>query len=154
MDLCFAADRTLGKLAKWLRILGFDTLYESDISSSWFYEHLGPDRILLTRTEKIREGFAAQRLVFVNPDQPLEQLRQVITETGITEDDVRLFFRCIRCNIPIAPIDKEDVFGLVPDYTWETHSDFQICRRCERIYWKGSHWERSLERVDKLFSPD
>ena len=154
MDLCFAADRTLGKLAKWLRILGFDTLYESDIYSSWFYEHLGADRILLTRTEKIREGFSGQRLVFVNPDQPLEQLRQVITETVITEDDVRLFSRCIHCNIPIFPIDKEDVFGLVPDYTWETHSDFKICRRCERIYWKGSHWQRSGERVDKLFSSD
>jgi len=154
MDPCFAADRNLGKLAKWLRILGFDTLYESDISAGRFYEQVGPGRILLTRTEKNRKRFTTQRVIIVTSDHPMSQLREVLDETGITKDDVRLFSRCIRCNSAIDPIGKEDVYGLVPDYIWETCDKFQICRRCGRIYWKGSHWHRSWERVKWLFHTD
>ncbi len=154
MDLCFAADRTLGKLAKWLRILGFDTLYESDASGKQFHEQLAPKRIVLTRIEKNRQAFAARRLIFITSDQPMSQLRQVIAETGITENDVRLFSRCLRCNGPIDPVDKEEVHGMVPDYIWETHNKFQACRRCERIYWQGTHWQRSRERVKWLFHTD
>ena len=154
MDPCFAADRTLGKLAKWLRILGFDTLYESDISARRFYEQVGPERVLLTRTEKSRKLFTTSRVIIITSDHPMSQLRKVLDETGITKDDVRLFSRCIRCNSAIDSIEKEDVYGLVPDYIWETCDKFQICRRCERIYWKGSHWHRSRERVKWLFHSD
>ena len=151
MDLCFAADRTLGKLAKWLRILGFDTLYKSNISAGRFYEQAGPERVLLTRTKKNRKRFPTQRVIIITSDHPMSQLREVVDETGITEDDVRLFSRCIRCNSPIDPIEKEDVYGLVPDYIWETRDRFQICRGCERIYWKGSHWQKCRDIIKKLF---
>jgi uncharacterized protein with PIN domain len=151
MNFCFAADRTLGKLSKWLRILGFDTIYESDISSTWFYDHLGQERILLTRTGRNRRQCCAQKLVFIESNDLIEQLRQVIDELAITRDDIRTFSMCIQCNCPLIDISKETVYGLVPDYIWETHHEFHVCRKCERIYWPGSHIERSMEVIKRLF---
>ena len=149
--MCLAVDRSLGKLAKWLRILGFDTLYESDVSGRRFYEQLRPERILLTRIEKNLATFTGRRVILITSDQPMSQLQQVVNETGMTENDVRLFSRCLRCNAPTEPIAKEDVYGMVPDYTWEIHEKFQFCRHCEQIYWKGSHWRRSRDILAKLF---
>ncbi len=151
MNYCFAADRTLGKLAKWLRILGFDTIFESDASSNQFYEHLDQERILLTRTAKIRDRFAAKRLVFIEADDVYEQLRQVIGELAIARKDLRVFSMCLQCNSPIIEVNKQAIYGRVPDYIWQTHDEFSRCRQCERIYWSGSHVERSMEKIERLF---
>ena len=154
MSLCFAVDRSLGTLAKWLRILGFDTAYGPDISSSQLSELLKDHRILLTRTKKIQKMFASCPQVFIIPGSLFEQLKQVVDHLGIHPGDIRPFSRCIHCNLPIDEIDKKDVYGLVPDYIWETHDEFNRCRQCKRIYWSGSHGERSLERIKKLFNND
>jgi uncharacterized protein with PIN domain len=152
MRYSFAADRTLGKLLKWLRILGFDTLFESDTSNKGFYDNLAQERILLTRTAKIRERFAAKRLVFIKADNVYEQLGQVVDDLAITRQDIRMFSMCLQCNSPIVAVGKQDVYGQVPDYTWETHAEFSKCRQCERIYWAGSHVERSREVIERLFN--
>ncbi len=151
MDYCFAADRTLGKLAKWLRILGFDTIFESDISNKTFYEHLEQERVLLTRITKIRDRLDVNRLVFIEADNVHEQLRQVLSELAITHKDIRMFSICLHCNSPIVGVNKQAIFGRVPDYIWETHDEFSTCRLCERIYWSGSHMDRSRAVVEKLF---
>jgi uncharacterized protein len=151
MNLTFAADRTLGRLAKWLRLLGFDTVYESDVSSNRFDDNLDEMRVLLTRTEKNRSRFSGHRLVFIEANDLFEQLAQVIEDLGITADDIQPFSRCIKCNIPIVDIPKESAFGLVPDYIWETHDDFSMCRQCGRIFWRGSHTERSMEKIKNMF---
>jgi len=151
MNLSFAADRTLGRLAKWLRLLGFDTVYESDVSSNRFYDNLDEMRVLLTRTEKNRSRFCGHRLIFIEANDLFEQLAQVIDELAITESDIRPFTRCIECNVPIIDLPKESVFGMVPDYIWETQDDFSRCRQCERIFWRGSHTERSMDKIKRLF---
>ena len=151
MNFCFAADRSLGKLAKWLRIMGFDTDYESDTSSRFFLEKLEKKRVLLTRTQKIKKMFADHRMVFIVSNDLTEQLKQVINEIGLTIEDIRLFSRCIQCNISIIDIDKDSVFGFVPDYVWETQERFQRCPQCDRIYWSGSHSKRSLQKIGRLF---
>ena len=151
MKYSFAADRTLGKLVKWLRILGFDTLFESDISNKEFYDNLAQDRILLTRTAKIRKQFAAKRLVFVKADTLAEQLRQVIDDLAITRQDIRMFSMCLQCNSPIVEVGKQAAYGRVPDYIWQTHDEFSKCSQCDRIFWAGSHVERSREMVEGLF---
>jgi hypothetical protein len=152
MDLSFAADRTLGKLSNWLRILGFDTLYGSDVSSSWLIENLQKGRILLTRTQRIRKLFANHRLVFIESNSPIEQLKQVIEECNITAADIRPFSRCIPCNLPLVRIEKDTICGRVPDYIWGTHDLFHTCRRCERVYWSGSHTYRSMQQIRELFA--
>ena len=152
MDYCFAADRTLGKLAKWLRILGFDTIYESDVSTRGFYSQLDETRILLTRTQKMRKQFSEHRQVFIAGDDLFGQLRQVIDELAINFNESRPFSRCIRCNTPIVAVAKESVYGLVPDYIWETHDEFNRCRQCKKVFWPGSHTERSMEMIRRLYN--
>lgn len=148
----FAADRTLGTLAKWLRILGFDTICELEISTKLFFDSLEGTRILLTRTKKIQEKFNTHRTVFIKSNFLDEQLKQVVNEIGINQAEIRPFSRCIQCNLPIVEISKDDAYGLVPDYIWETQEIFNKCSQCERIYWRGSHAERSMERINQLFS--
>jgi len=152
MAFCFAADRALGTLAKWLRILGYDTVYESDGSSKSFFENLEDDRILLTRTRKIRKKFVTHRTVFITSNFLVDQLKQVVDEIGINLSDTRPFSRCIKCNLSIAEVKKEKVYGQVPDYIWETHDTFNECSQCGRIYWPGTPLVQSMERIEQLFS--
>ena len=154
MKFSFAADRTLGKLVKWLRILGFDTIFEPDFSSKGFYDHLEPERILLTRIEKIRSRLADKRLIFIEADNFQAQLKQVVGQLAITPKDIHVFSRCLHCNFPIIEVDKQTLYGLVPDYIWETQKKFSLCRKCERIFWRGSHAERTMAVIDQLFDED
>ena len=153
MNFTFAAERTLGKLAKWLRLLGFDTVFENECDTGQFSGHLKPGVVLLTRTEKIRDAFSAsQRLIFIQSNDTGEQLQQVVDELGINKKDIRPFSRCLSCNVENEIIEKERICGQVPDYVWENNTVFQSCPECKKIYWPGSHIERSLERIDKIFT--
>ena len=151
MALYFAADRTLGKLVKWLRILGFDTIFEIDVPAELFYENLEKDRIVLTRTGTIKKQFSAHRLIFITSNYLDVQLKQVIAEAGIRQPDTRPFSRCLHCNVPIVDADPDEVCGLIPDYIYETHKEFHKCLQCNRIFWPGSHTKRSLEKIEHLF---
>lgn len=149
-ELCFAVEMTLGKLAKWLRILGFDTRYSSNLSGKRLVE-MGKGCILLTRTQRIRDMKTAQKRIFITSNYPFDQLREVVQSLGLTMKDIRPFSRCIRCNMPIWRVEKIAVRGRVPDHIWETHEVFQMCTNCRRIYWPGSHTRRSRDRINRLF---
>jgi uncharacterized protein with PIN domain len=151
MTLYFVADRTLGKLTKWMRLLGFDTICEIEAGAELFFEHLAIDRIVLTRTGTIKKQFSDRRLVFVASNYLDLQLKQVIAELGIRPADTRPFSRCIHCNIPIVDADPDDVCSSIPDYIYEICDEFKKCIQCNRIFWSGSHTKRSLERIEHLF---
>jgi uncharacterized protein with PIN domain len=148
--ICFAADATLGKLCKWLRILGFDTIFDPGAAPDSFAEY-GERRILLTRTRRIRIKNVSHKLVFITSNDPFEQLKEVIQTLGIDPADIRMFSICTRCNVSVTQVDKSSVRRRVPDYVWETHDTFRSCNRCNRIYWSGSHTARSRAIVDGLF---
>jgi len=152
MNPCFVVDKSLGTLAKWLRILGYDTIYEPEGSGRKFYDRLEDHRILITRSKKTQKLWGDHHHVFITSNLLVEQLKQVVGQIGIERNDTRPFSRCIHCNLPIGEVDKSDIYGLVPDYIWETHDVFNRCRQCKRIYWSGSHAERSMERINQLFS--
>ena len=152
MKFRFAAERTLGKLARWLRLMGFDTLFENEVEGNRFLSSLKPGTILLTRTRQVQETLgASQRFVFIESNDTKKQLRQVVDELGIEMQDIRPFSRCLNCNVTIEGIDKDEIYGQVPDYIWENNTVFQSCPECHKIYWPGSHTERSLERIQELF---
>ncbi|MGD8332353.1 MAG: Mut7-C RNAse domain-containing protein [Desulfobacterales bacterium] len=151
MNPCFAADKTLGRLAKWLRLLGFDTLLESERADEKFIDSLEKDRILLTRTQRIRKQSADRKLIFVESDHLRQQLNQVVRELGLKAEQTRPFSRCLQCNVPIVAVDKNILRGRVPDYIFETHDHFDQCPQCDRIFWPGSHTQRSLEKIRHLF---
>ena len=78
-------------------------------------------------------------------------VQQVVDEFEISRKDIRVFSICIRCNSAIIDVDKQSLFGQVPDYVWETHDRFHTCRQCDRIFWPGSHTERVNRVVERLF---
>jgi len=147
-ELRFAAERTLGKLAKWLRILGFDTSFEPENVEQPYIE---PGRIQLTRIRDREKDNLPEKRVFITSDHYIEQLKQVLQTLKIEPLELRPFSRCIRCNHLIEIADKTDALGKVPDFIWETHDIFHICRRCNKIYWPGSHTKRSLDNIQRLF---
>ena len=149
--LRFVADQSLGKLVKWLRILGFDTCIRYFDKSSMSPITDLEKGILLTRIRRMRNHSPS---VFIESNEPMTQLRQVIRATGITSADIRLLSRCLRCNRTVAPIDKASVFAKVPDYVWENHHAFHSCPECGRIYWLGSHARRSRARIHDLLLSD
>jgi len=150
-NITFAAEKPLGKLAKWLRILGFDTVYEQDVSSGKFIHPGYQGRILLTRRSRFRDTNASRKLIFIHSNRIVEQLKEVIQSLGLAKENVQPFSRCIRCNTPIEQVEKAHLMAKVPDYIWETQNTFRICSRCRRIYWPGSHTKRTLEMIERVF---
>ncbi len=146
----FAVERTLGRLGKWLRLLGFDALFETECPPGGFIAHGDPGRTLLTRTRRVAEAHAAHAPIFIRSNDPFEQVGEVVRVLGLTVGDVKPFSRCLRCNVPIEVLPREEARGVVPDYVWETQPSFSRCPRCRRIYWRGTHTARSLERIETL----
>ncbi|NOY79261.1 MAG: hypothetical protein GXO76_15520 [Calditrichaeota bacterium] len=149
-DIAFAADMMVGRLARWLRILGYDTLYNPEKSvQEWIPTVLADDRILLTRNRKIAGQLPAENYYFVAPNDPREQVRDVLEKFQL--DTEHFVFRlCVPCNVPVVSIAKEAVFGQVPPLVFETHHEFWQCPACGKIYWRGSHLQRVGEFIKKI----
>lgn len=142
----FVADSMLGKLAKWLRILGFDTRCELFRSHEQLEVYSSQGYLLLTRRENL-SGKA--HVFFLKANDPSEQLREVVARASITQPEVRLLQRCVFCNDRLIQTGREEVFGKVPDYVLHTHTIFRQCPACQRIYWPGSHPHRMMQRLER-----
>ena len=158
----FLADAMLGRLATWLRILGYDAEYcraEDDLLLRRSHEE---GRILLTRdtglfrrrSEGVRSP--ADRLpprVFIQSDRVTEQIRQLAQclALDLSTPPTR---RCARCNVVLEPRAKALVAGRVPEFVWSHHDAFWGCPNCGRIYWAGSHRRRMDETIRALGVPD
>jgi hypothetical protein len=148
----FAADRMLGKLAKWLRILGYDTLYSRTLSDDRFLELANEDRILLSRNTRIVGKITSDRLIFVEGNDPKIQLEGLIRLLDLKPNPDKFFSRCTVCNGLIEPVEPQDVVGKVPDHIWTRHNRFSKCKSCGKIYWPGSHLERSRREIRRLLN--
>ncbi len=132
----FICDVMLGKLAKYLRILGFDTIYIKNARAIEDYKRLKSERLFLTRRTK-ETGY--ERTVHIKSEVPLEQLREI---KGLIRPHVKsgaVLNRCIECNNELVDVDKKDIEPLVPEFVFHTYVRFRMCPSCKRIYWEGSH---------------
>lgn len=148
----YIADCMLGRLAKWLRVLGHDVAYHRRISDERLIaEARREGRILLTRDTRLvqRRALAGGgvRHVLIESDRPEEQLAQMVEEHGIALDPERFLSRCLRCNEPTAAVERDSVKDRVPPYVFRTQESFSCCPVCGRIYWKATHVESILERL-------
>ena len=142
----FVVDSMLGKLAKWLRVLGFDTRCERLEAREQIETYRKQGFLLITHNRK----WSRQSEVFcLTANNPVEQLREVVSLAAVTQHEVRLLERCLRCNERLLETRSGDAFGLVPDYVFETHPSFHRCPSCERIYWRGSHPKRMVQRLEQ-----
>jgi hypothetical protein len=143
----FIADAMLGRLARWLRFLGFDVLYFPDISDSELVRIAREqDRRILTRDTRLvqRKGLAHPLLITAN--DPLEQLMEVLG--SVTMKPLAPLSRCVKCNSPLAPInDKNEIADAVPEFVFLQYNNFLRCTECGKIYWKGTHPEKFKEKI-------
>ncbi len=136
----------LGRLARWLRVLGYDTLYSSELDDPELAERaLAEDRILLTRDRELSKRRGLQVLL-LQDDQIEGQLREVVNGLKLKTNDA--FSRCIQCNLVLEEIDKETARPHVPPFVYTTYDRFRRCPRCERVYWRGTHWARMLATLE------
>jgi hypothetical protein len=143
----FLATTELGRLSKWLRILGYDVDYcTSCQKSDLFLRSLREDRIILTRNLKLSKP-TSQKVLFIISTDYKKQLRQVIEALNLKIDRSKMFSRCVICNEHLKNVSKKKVKNGVPPYVFKTHEDFMQCGRCQRIYWSGTHWRN----IDKAF---
>jgi uncharacterized protein with PIN domain len=152
-EIKFLADKMLGKLAKWLRILGYDTAYPSfDDDLSLILTARQEGRILLTRDTNLIKRRNICDFLFVKGDHWEEQLVGIIKELKLEIDlNSKIFSRCSLCNTPTKDIDKKEVKNYVPPYVFSTQDKFVYCPSCKKYYWRGTHWQRMTQRIQKLF---
>jgi len=140
------ADMMLGRLARWLRLYGYDTVYgvKDDDRIIEIAEKEG--RIILTRDEELAKK--ARNVILIKSNKFEEQIKQLM-EIGFTFNE--LFpenARCPKCNGPINKIPKEKVKDRVPSGVYEKYYEFYICTKCGQIYWPGRQW-REIVKIDK-----
>ena len=147
----FLADAMLGRLATWLRILGYDAEYARGPDAALVEQARTEERILLTRDTGLVRRRALPPHLFVQSDHVSEQLRQVVQALHLTpaEPGER---RCPRCNVVVEPRTKAEVFGRVPDFVWSQHKSFWGCPTCGRVYWAGTHRRRMDEAIRALIA--
>ncbi len=146
----FLADRTVGKLARWLRLLGYNTVYLPQLSPDGaLREARRQGRILLTRDTRIRRRKDAPPLVFLEKDRFREQLAQVV-QTLQLDPAEWLLTRCSECNAALQVVEKERVQDRVPAYVWQTQAEFRCCPDCRRLYWGATHKVHMLEELRRL----
>jgi len=139
----------LGKLARWLLILGYDTAWArgEDPGDLFLLERARrEDRILLTRDARIPEVKGLRKLV-LRSQRFEEQLRQVLKAFGLKPDPARLFRRCTLCNVLIEAVAKEEVLAELPEKVRALDTGFFRCPACRRLYWTGTHVENTLAKL-------
>ncbi len=149
--LCFTVDIMLGRLAKWLRLLGFDASVEPIADRQRIEILLRNGIVPVTRREKLRE---IEGVVFIRSDHHFEQMKELISELRVNRSALRPFSRCGVCNTALVQIPREQALGSVPDFIFETASDFRKCPGCGRVYWPGSHKDHMLDLLKSLMAPD
>ena len=135
----FIADVMLGRLAKHLRLLGVDVLYDRALVDNEIIRlSLEQDRTILTRDTGLAKRPLATRHLFITSDSIREQLDQVLASLD-PKTGIHPLTRCAVCNERLTSIKKEDAANRVPDYVYAKNSSFFECSRCGRIYWQGTH---------------
>jgi hypothetical protein len=146
----FIADNMLGRLAKWLRIIGCDVLYFQDIEDEELIRiSLKENRIVLTRDTKLIKRL--KNYLFIKNDHIKDQLSQFLDAFRI--DPFENFFkRCTVCNDLIKEIKKDEIKKFIPPYVYNTQSIFMRCPGCKRIYWGGTHKRRAEDRLKEFLN--
>lgn len=143
--MTFLVDGMLGRLAKWLKILGFDARFAPVDDTVLLAAARREGRVLLTRDRELVRRARAHPALLVESLRWPDQVRQVLDHFGLREE-VRPFSRCLECNVPLEPLSAEAAARLVPPHVLERSPAFALCPRCGRIFWSGTH-QAAMERA-------
>jgi len=150
----FIVDSNAGKLARWLRMMGYDALFFNYIEDTQLVDiGIREERVILTRdTQIMRRRVVIEgqvKAILLRHDNPREQLYQVINELKL-DWHLKQFTRCLECNHILLEITKDQVRELVPPYVFQTQTQFMQCPFCLRVYWRGTHWQRMKKALGEI----
>jgi len=147
----FICDDMLGKLAKLLRALGFDTYFQKNIQDHQLLRKaLEEERVVVTRDRKLVQVKTIPQYVLIWSDQPLAQLEELLQKLSVSLKKGNVFSRCMECNTILQKVEKENVKEKVYPYVYQTQENFWHCPTCNKIYWAGTHIQRMKEKLKKV----
>ena len=150
----FILDVHLGKLARLLRLLGFDALYRTDYDDPEIIRiALDEHRIILTRDRRLLHDRRITHGRWLHSTNSERQAREVIERFQL-ENDIRRFKRCPLCNGLVEAVGKEEVLARLEPLTQKYYSEFFRCTGCNKLYWKGSHYDRIVDKLDTIAQPN
>jgi uncharacterized protein len=151
-DTCprFVADVMLGRLAKWLRIAGFDVLYSNRYTDEELITLSRQEaRILLSRDTRLLIRRNVKHFIYLESEKVQDQIRQIF-QTTHTASLPDLLTRCLECNDRLQEVSREEVRGVVPPFVFKTQPSFKSCPSCHKIYWAGTHRQSVLRTLKSL----
>lgn len=146
----FILTKELGRLAKWLRILGYDTkFYREDNLSTLVITALREERVILTRNSRL-SSFAGPRVVKIESDFVDKQIKQLLAQLKLKTKPGGMFTRCVICNVELQEAAKSRLKNKVPEYVYQTQEKFTRCPECKRLFWPGTHWGNVRKYLEKI----
>jgi uncharacterized protein with PIN domain len=153
-DATFLADINLGRLSKWLRILGYDAvLYRGRADHAFLRKAKGENRVVLTRKGDLAKRAFPGMLIVIENDRVERQVEEVFEKLGLELSPDRCFSRCLRCNVPLKEVSRQEVQDRVSPYVCEHHARFMTCPACGGVFWPGTHSENIRNRIRALRIP-
>lgn len=154
MDVSFLVDINAVKLARWLRMLGYDARVVPGADDNLLIKlALKEGRVLLTRDTQIMQRrivtIGKLKALLLRDDDPKQQLNQIVATMGLSYNHGP-FTRCLECNQPLINLDREQAKELVPPYVFKTQTEFKQCTACKRVYWRGTHWQNMSRELEQL----
>jgi uncharacterized protein with PIN domain len=147
----FFADCMLGKLARWLRILGYDARFERAMEDDEaLAEAMAEERIFLTRDRVLCERKVKPEILLIESTDPKKQILQVLDACGLEVRRSQFFRRCLACNGETRVVDRKEVRDEVPPYVYATQARFSRCPGCGRIYWQATHYKNMMTELDQV----
>lgn len=152
--LKFLVDHNVGRLARWLRLMGYDAVFfTGGDDSEMVARALKENRVILTRDSRIIKRRLVKsgrlRVVFFESDNPEEQMRRLMAELNL-KGHFRPFTLCLECNQPLEERDKQQLKDRLPPYVYKTQAQFMECPACRRLYWRGTHWRAMSRWLEEL----
>jgi Uncharacterized conserved protein len=148
-------DGMLGNIAKWLRLLGLDVFYVSNIDDDELLKLAkGEKGVLITKDEELSYKAVKEdtEVILVKGNHKIDTIKYILEQLKINTDELKIGSRCMECNTPLSSIDKSEINSKLPKRILESNDEFWICKKCDKIYWHGSHWrniERELKKILK-----
>jgi uncharacterized protein with PIN domain len=149
-EVSFVVDNHLGKLAAYLRMLGFDAIYRNDFEDKQLAQIASQDnRILLTRDRRLLMRSVVQYGYWVRATEPRKQISEILRRYDLI-GNIHPFQRCLRCNGQLEPVAKSQILDRLEPLTKKYYDEFKICQSCGQIYWKGSHFQRMQKFIEQI----
>jgi len=154
MEIKFIADNNVGKLARWLRVIGYDTLlFKQKDDARMIKTALSDERVVLTKdTQFMKRRLVTNgqlKAILIKQDAPKNQIQEVVKNLNL-DYHFKSFSLCLECNQTLIPRTKEEVQSLVPPHVFETQTQYTECPACHRIYWQGTHWQAMVKKLQDL----